>query len=208
MPLNRTSPGVEPSGKRVRRAVEPLQVTAGVEREAGVVAAAVAGVRDVDQIRMDSDADRLFPPDQTGLPSASTSLPSGLMRSTEIWLLPASTASRYRPSGLCCNAPWEPVPVPVPAPPTENGDPASGVSVPSACRSNPATVFVPAVLSLTYRCPTTSDAAAAPAGGRCDGQQGEQSHRQGDTCEQAHSFLSFVVTQDRSRLPADGHEAP
>ena len=36
----------------------------------------------------------LTPPDQTGLPSACWSEPFGLIRSTEIWLLPASTASR------------------------------------------------------------------------------------------------------------------
>ena len=33
------------------------------------------------------------PPDETGGPTASAGRPSGLIRSTEIWLLPASTAS-------------------------------------------------------------------------------------------------------------------
>src|SRR5260370_912709 len=39
--------------------------------------------------------------------------------------------------------------VPVPVPPAANGDPASGVSVPSACRSKTPIVFDPVVLSLT-----------------------------------------------------------
>jgi hypothetical protein len=43
--------------------------------------------------------------------------------------------------------------------PLQTPEPCRGVSVPSACRSKPAIVFVPAVLSSTYRCPTTSDAA-------------------------------------------------
>ena len=54
------------------------------------------------------------------------------------------------------------MPCPVPAPPAANGEPGIGVSVPSAWRSKPAIVFVPAVLSLTYRCPTTDEAADAP----------------------------------------------
>src|SRR4029077_5258477 len=57
--------------------------------------------------------------------------------------------------------PCDPIPIPVPAPPTANGDPATGVSVPSACRSNAATVFVPAVLSFPYTCPTPRGAAEA-----------------------------------------------
>ena len=40
-------------------------------------------------------------------------------------------------------------PAPVPAPPAVNGDPASGVSVPSACRSNAPIVLGPSVLSST-----------------------------------------------------------
>ena len=90
--------------------------------------------------------------------------PSGLIRSTEIWLLPASTTSRNRPSRVSCSDPWEAVACPVPAPPTANGEPEIAVSVPSAWRSYPATVFTPAVLSLMYTCPTTrDDAEAAPA---------------------------------------------
>src|SRR5450755_4565936 len=49
---------------------------------------------------------------------------------------------------------------PVPTPPVWNGDPGSGVSVPSAWRSNAAIVLVTAVLSFTYTCPTTFDADA------------------------------------------------
>ena len=48
-----------------------------------------------------------------------------------------------------CRAPCDASPVPVPAPPAVNGDPASAVSVPSACRSNAPIVLVPFVLSLT-----------------------------------------------------------
>jgi hypothetical protein len=57
-------------------------------------------------------------------------------------------------------APSEARPAPVPAPPAVNGDPGSGVSVPSAFRSNAAIVFVPAVLSSRYTCPTTGDQCA------------------------------------------------
>ena len=39
-----------------------------------------------------------------------------------------------------------------------NGDPSIGVRLPSLWRSNPATVLAPAVLSLTYACPTTGEA--------------------------------------------------
>ena len=67
-----------------------------------------------------------LPPEATGLPSATVRLPFGLIRSTEIWLLPASTASRYRPSALSCRAPCEPMPFPVPAPPIANGEPGIG----------------------------------------------------------------------------------
>ena len=81
--------------------------------------------------------------------SAIWSDPSGLMRRTEIWLLPASTARRYRPFPLSCSEPWEATPCPVPAPPTAKGEPGIGVSDPSEWRSNPATVFTPVVLSLT-----------------------------------------------------------
>src|SRR6266581_2477563 len=76
-------------------------------------------------------------------------VPSPLIGSTEIWLLPASAAIRNRPSGEICSAPCDASPAPVPAPPAANGDPAWGVSVPSACRSNAPIVFAPAVLSLT-----------------------------------------------------------
>ena len=75
--------------------------------------------------------------------------PSRWTRSTEIWLLPASTASTYRPSAENWIEPWDASPAPAPAPPAGNGDPRSGVSVPSACRSNAPIVFVPAVLSFT-----------------------------------------------------------
>ena len=64
--------------------------------------------------------------------SATWSWPCGLTRSTEISLLPASTASRYRPSALCCSEPCDATPCPVPAPPIANGEPEMGVSDPSA----------------------------------------------------------------------------
>ena len=57
----------------------------------------------------------LPPFDETGPPSAIRSDPSGLIRSTEIWLLPASTTSRNRPSGLSCSDPCDAVAWPVPA---------------------------------------------------------------------------------------------
>ena len=60
------------------------------------------------------------------------------------------TAAKNRPVQPTAPArPCEARPEPVPAPPAANGDPASGVSVPSACRSNAPIVFVPFVLSLT-----------------------------------------------------------
>src|SRR5438045_1132803 len=77
--------------------------------------------------------------------------PSCLIFKTEIWLLPASTAIRYRPSLLNWSAPCDARPLPVPAPPAANGDPGTGESEPSALRSNAAIVFVPAVLSLGNR---------------------------------------------------------
>src|SRR6266702_1512484 len=89
------------------------------------------------------------PPEETTPSCTSLSEPSPWIRSTEIWLLPASAAIRNRPSGEICSAPCDASPAPVPAPPAANGDPAPGVSVPSACRSNAPIVLVPAVLSLT-----------------------------------------------------------
>ena len=77
----------------------------------------------------------------------SLRVPSNSILRTDTWLLPASTASRKRPSLLTWIAPWEASPAPVPAPPAVNGEPASGVSDPSKWRSNPLIVFVPAVLS-------------------------------------------------------------
>src|SRR5579864_273992 len=102
------------------------------------------------------------PPDHTGPWSVGISLPPGRMRSTEIWLLPASAASTYLPSPLSCSAPWEPMLAPVPLPPATKGEPGSGVRLPSPCRSKPATVLTPEVLSLTYTWPVTSGAADAP----------------------------------------------
>src|SRR6187549_924398 len=90
------------------------------------------------------------PPEETGLPGAGVSEPFAPIANTEIWLLPASTASTQLPSAVDWIDPCEPVIVPVPAPPAENGEPAIVVSDPSACWSNAPIVFVPAVLSLTY----------------------------------------------------------
>ncbi len=83
------------------------------------------------------------------------------MRNADTWLLPASTASRYLPSAVTWIAPCDPTMDPVPAPPAANGEPAIDVSEPSLWRSNAAMVLTPAVLSLTYTWPTTSDAADA-----------------------------------------------
>src|SRR6476661_7279866 len=54
-----------------------------------------------------------MPPDATGLPCAGLRVPSGRTRTTEIWLLPASAARRYRPSLVAWSDPWEPTIVPV-----------------------------------------------------------------------------------------------
>ena len=54
-----------------------------------------------------------MPPEGTGLPT-SWSEPSKLTRSTEIWLLPASTAIKKRPSGGIFSAPCDASPAPVP----------------------------------------------------------------------------------------------
>src|ERR1700722_9304996 len=95
------------------------------------------------------------PPEDTT--RARRSDPSGRTRSTETWLLPASTASRSRPPSAICTAPSDARPAPVPAPPARNGEPGSEVSDPSACRSNAAIVFAPVVLSSRYTCPVTGD---------------------------------------------------
>ena len=75
--------------------------------------------------------------------------PPRVIRSTEIWLLPASTAITNGPSEAVWIAPWDGRPDPVPAPPAANGDPATGVNEPSAWRSNAPIVLVPGVLSST-----------------------------------------------------------
>src|SRR5262245_14849710 len=105
-----------------------------------------------------------IPPEDTGLPGAGVSAPLAPTASTEIWLLPASTASTQLPSAVVWIAPCEPTIVPVPAPPAANGEPAVGVSEPSACSSNAPIVLVPAVLSLTYTWPTTGVVAVAIVG--------------------------------------------
>ena len=87
----------------------------------------------------------VIPPEDTGWPTR-TGTPSSVMRSTETWLLPASTASRYLPSLVTCIAPWDARPEPSPMPPAGNGEPGIGLSEPSACRSNPAMVLAGAVV--------------------------------------------------------------
>ena len=87
------------------------------------------------------------PPDDST--SASRSRPPGRMRNTEISSLPGSVARRYRPSAVSWSPPAEPNGAPVPAPPASNGEPAIGVSDPSARRSKPAIEFRPAVFWLT-----------------------------------------------------------
>src|SRR5580704_14805417 len=93
---------------------------------------------------------------ETVEPGIGSSRPLGRSRKPT-WLLPASTAITNRPPAENCKAPCEASPDPVPAPPATNGDPGTGVSEPSACRSNAPIVLVPAVLSLTYTCPTTGE---------------------------------------------------
>src|SRR5215831_19311060 len=86
---------------------------------------------------------------ETGEPASSVRLPP----STEIWLLPASTAITNRPSAEIWIAPCDASPAPVPAPPAMNGDPASWVRLPSACRSNAPIVLVPAVFVVDVHVP-------------------------------------------------------
>ena len=74
-----------------------------------------------------------IPPDETGLPAAGVKEPPLPTANTEIWLLPASTASTQSPSAVAWIDPWDPMTVPVPAPPAAKGEPAAGVSEPSAC---------------------------------------------------------------------------
>src|SRR4051794_22606866 len=93
------------------------------------------------------------PPDEMVPSWTSLRAPSRLIRSTDTWSLPASTATTKRPSLEVWIAPCDARPEPVPAPPVLNGEPAVGVRLPSACLSNAPTVFVPAVLSFTYTWP-------------------------------------------------------
>jgi Transposase, Mutator family len=80
--------------ERDGRVAERTQVAAAVEREAGVVrfagAARPACVGDVDQRAEYGDADR----EETGPATDSLQRTAGVIRSTETWLLPASTANR------------------------------------------------------------------------------------------------------------------
>jgi hypothetical protein len=46
-----------------------------------------------------------MPPEETTPPGTSRSAPPDPIRSTEIWLLPTSTAIRNWPSGEICSAP-------------------------------------------------------------------------------------------------------
>ena len=105
------------------------------EREPRVVAAggAVALVGHVHQTAVHRDADRLDPAGRDGAAGAGVSEPPLPTASTEIWLLPASTASTQSPSAVVWIDPCDPMTVPVPAPPAAKGEPAVGVSEPSAC---------------------------------------------------------------------------
>jgi hypothetical protein len=78
------------------------------------------------------DADRRIPPEDTGLPAAGSGAAAPTAK-TEIWLLPASTASTKSLSVVAWIDPWDPMTVPVPAPPAAKGEPAAVVSEPSAC---------------------------------------------------------------------------
>ena len=82
-----------------RRACDRGQAPVGMQAGSLAAAAApVALVRHVDQPgRETATLTGVIPPEDTGWP-ASTGTPSAVRRRTEIWLLPASTASRYRPS--------------------------------------------------------------------------------------------------------------
>src|SRR5260221_8532355 len=95
-----------------------------------------------------------MPPEETVPPGTWKSEPSGRILSTEIVLLPASTAITNLPSAVAWIAPCEPMSAPLPAPPVANGEPTTDVSDPSTPTVKAAIVFDPAVLSLTYRCVT------------------------------------------------------
>ena len=135
------SPTPEPSGTdTVDSGLGEQPVVAKLE--ARVVAAAVAHVGDVHPtLPGDGETDGTTPPDQTGTRRGSGCV--AMSRSTENCLLPASTATRYRPWGEVWMAPCEARPSPEPAPPITKGDPARGVRDPSAWRSNAATVLTP-----------------------------------------------------------------
>ena len=96
--------------------------------------------------------------------------------------------------------------MPVPAPPAENGDPALGVSVPSACRSNAAIVLVPAVLSLTYTCPTTGEAPVEAEAGR--GHRHGRGRRQAEDQRPRPAALQDVPYFSAGILGADGDPPP
>lgn len=122
-PLNSTSPGCEPPGSvRMEPATgDRRQAAAGLEHEAGVVAAAVTDGSRKHQVAVDRNTDGQDTARGGNTTGTSLSEPLGLIRSTETWLLPASTASRNRPSGEICSAPCDASPAPVPAPPAVNG---------------------------------------------------------------------------------------
>ena len=124
--------GLEPSG---RGTVEPARGVSWppVEREAGVVAAAGAGVGDIDEPVVDGDADRVLPPEETGLPAGLSHRPSDAQHRD----LVAAGVDREQVAAVAAQLQRPlrgnrgPIAPPVPAPPTANGDPGIGVSVPS-----------------------------------------------------------------------------
>ena len=103
-------------------------MAAGVEREPGVVAGAVAGVCDVDEVVVDGDADGLVAarPDRTplrlGQPSVRLDAQDGdlvaaCVSGKQVAAVGAQLQARPESRFRC----------PVPAPPTEKGDPGNGV---------------------------------------------------------------------------------
>ena len=78
------------------------------------------------------------PSEETTPLGTSLRVPSNPILRTDTWLLPASTASRKRPSRLTWIAPWEASPAPVPAPPAVNGEPGERCERPVQVAVEPA----------------------------------------------------------------------
>ena len=147
--LNSTSAGRGTGGQRDGRPGDRMQLAEEAEPEAGVVAAAGTGVGHVHQVAVDGDADR----QETAGGDHATGHEAERAVAVDPQhrdLVAARVNGEQEPAArVTWIAPCEASPAPVPAPPVANGEPGSGVSEPSACRSNAPIVLVPAVLSLT-----------------------------------------------------------